>query len=198
MAQSSQKTGYVLIQDGAVVTEDGVRPCPRWRSPHRRRGTSLSKMAQSSQKTEYVLFQDGAVFTLDGTKYVLIQDGAVFTLDGVRPFPRRPPRTYRYGLPLMQMSPLERERVITKMAYDLTGDGCDPVGKWLLRLPVQTPEDFEDVLPARQRRVNVFLRCFYVVNAVLMSSLPHDAGSDVMLQKRARLTEGPARWACAP
>ncbi|KAJ1123044.1 hypothetical protein NDU88_001517 [Pleurodeles waltl] len=39
----------------------------------------------------------------------------------------------------MQMSPLERERVITKMAYDLTGDGCDPVGKWLLRLPVQTP-----------------------------------------------------------
>ncbi|KAJ1122497.1 hypothetical protein NDU88_000983 [Pleurodeles waltl] len=37
------------------------------------------------------------------------------------------------------MSPLERERVITKMAYDLTGDGCDPVGKWLLRLPVQTP-----------------------------------------------------------
>ncbi|KAJ1079656.1 hypothetical protein NDU88_001602 [Pleurodeles waltl] len=142
MAQSSQKTGYVLIQDGAVVTEDGVRPCPRWRSPHRRRGTSLSKMAQSSQKTEYVLFQDGAVFTLDGTEYVLIQDGAVFTLDGVRPFPRRPPRTYRYGLPLMQMSPLERERVITKMAYDLTGDGCDPVGKWLLRLPVQTPDAF--------------------------------------------------------
>ncbi|KAJ1133338.1 hypothetical protein NDU88_011633 [Pleurodeles waltl] len=40
----------------------------------------------------------------------------------------------------MQMSPLERERVNTKMAYDLTGDGCDPVGKWLLRLPVQTPE----------------------------------------------------------
>ncbi|KAJ1191530.1 hypothetical protein NDU88_000846 [Pleurodeles waltl] len=37
MAQSSQKTGYVLIQDGAVVTEDGVRPYPRWRSPHRRR-----------------------------------------------------------------------------------------------------------------------------------------------------------------
>ncbi|KAJ1139713.1 hypothetical protein NDU88_006080 [Pleurodeles waltl] len=130
MAQSSQKTGYVLIQDGAVVTEDGVRPYPRWRSPHRRRGTSLSKLAQSSQKTEYVLFQDGADFTLDGTEYVLIQDGAVFTLDGVRPFPRRP---------LMQMSPLERERVITKMAYDLTGDGCDPVGKWLLRLPVQTP-----------------------------------------------------------
>ncbi|KAJ1183552.1 hypothetical protein NDU88_000370 [Pleurodeles waltl] len=130
-------------RDGAVVTEDGVRPYPRWRSRHRRRGTSLSKMAQSSQKTGYVLiqagavltedgvlFQDGADFTLDGTEYVLIQDGAVFTLDGVRPFPRRP---------LMQMSPLERERVITKMAYDLTGDGCDPVGKWLLRLPVQTP-----------------------------------------------------------
>ncbi|KAJ1194840.1 hypothetical protein NDU88_004136 [Pleurodeles waltl] len=38
------------------------------------------------------------------------------------------------------MSPVERERVITKMAYDLTGDGCDPVGKWLLRLPVQTPD----------------------------------------------------------
>ncbi|KAJ1212364.1 hypothetical protein NDU88_000028 [Pleurodeles waltl] len=48
-----------LIQDGAVVTEDGVRPYPRWRSRHRRRGTSLSKMAQSSQKTEYILFQDG-------------------------------------------------------------------------------------------------------------------------------------------
>ncbi|KAJ1116992.1 hypothetical protein NDU88_005193 [Pleurodeles waltl] len=69
-------------RDGAVVTEDGVRPYPRWRSRHkrrgtslskmaqsyRRRGTSLSKMAQSSQKTEYVLFQDGAVFTLDGVR----------------------------------------------------------------------------------------------------------------------------------
>ncbi|KAJ1201810.1 hypothetical protein NDU88_005616 [Pleurodeles waltl] len=92
-------------------------------------------MAQSSQKTGYVLIQDGAVVTEDGTEYVLIQDGAVFTLDGVRPFPRRP---------LMQMSPLERERVITKMAYDLTGDGCDPVGKWLLRLPVQTPDQIKE------------------------------------------------------
>ncbi|KAJ1112493.1 hypothetical protein NDU88_000757 [Pleurodeles waltl] len=59
-------------RDGAVVTEDGVRPYPRWRSRHRRRGTSLSKMAQSSQKTGYVL----------------IQDGTVLTEDGVRPFPR--------------------------------------------------------------------------------------------------------------
>ncbi|KAJ1211541.1 hypothetical protein NDU88_006899 [Pleurodeles waltl] len=92
-------------------------------------------MAQSSQKTGYVLIQDGAVLTEDGTEYILIQDGAVFTLDGVRPFPRRP---------LMQMSPLERERVITKMAYDLTGDGCDPVGKWLLRLPVQTPDQIKE------------------------------------------------------
>ncbi|KAJ1151188.1 hypothetical protein NDU88_003975 [Pleurodeles waltl] len=128
MAQSSQKTGYVLIQDGAVVTKDGVRPYPRWRSP-----------------------------TEDGTEYVLIQDGAVFTLDGVRPFPRRPPRTYRYGLPLMQMSPLERERVITKMAYDLTGDGCDPVGKCLLRLPVQTPgtEWAHSLLPHLEWRLSL-------------------------------------------
>ncbi|KAJ1208005.1 hypothetical protein NDU88_003395 [Pleurodeles waltl] len=64
--------GLRISRDGAVVTEDGVRPYPRWRSRHRRRGTSLSKMAQSSQKTGYVL----------------IQDGAVFTEDGVRPFPR--------------------------------------------------------------------------------------------------------------
>ncbi|KAJ1164034.1 hypothetical protein NDU88_004481 [Pleurodeles waltl] len=53
-------------RDGAVVTEDGVRPYPRWRSRHRRQGTSLSKMAQSSQKTGYVLIQDGAVLTEDG------------------------------------------------------------------------------------------------------------------------------------
>ncbi|KAJ1194841.1 hypothetical protein NDU88_004137 [Pleurodeles waltl] len=72
-------------RDGAVVTEDGVRPYPRWRSRHRRRGTSLSKMAQSSQKTGYVLIQAGAVLTEDG---VLFQDGADFTLDGVRPYLR--------------------------------------------------------------------------------------------------------------